>query len=302
MPGAVAGDDASGGEGPDVRLHRSLVVLADELHVGRAAARLHLTQPALSKHLAQLERSTGLVLFDRHPRRISPTDAGRLLIERTRHIIREVDAFDVLAARARRALTGRLMPGFVGQAANELTPELLRAYRQAYPDVTVELRQHDLSDLSAGLSSGASDLALLRMPVTAPTGSPPLVHEPVFIEARVAVLPTGHRLAGQAAAPLADLLGEPWVVRVSPDPVYQDFALETAARSGTLPCSDPASAPSTSTSRWSSPATASASCPPPPPGTTPGPGSPTSPCRTPAPPSARCPGAPTSRPAARPRP
>ncbi len=227
------------GSGTEVRLLRSLIVLAEEGHVGRAAARLHLTQPAVSKQLAQLERSTGLRLFDRHPRGLTLTGEGRLLVERARRVVHEADAFEVVAARTRRTVTGRLILGFVGQAANEGTPELLRAYHLAHPEVTVELRQYDMRDLTAGLISGASDLALLRLPVTAPDGSPALVHEPVLTEPRVAVLPIGHPLADRDLLKLADLFGQPWVVSANPNPAYQAFALETAARGRTPPLLGP---------------------------------------------------------------
>lgn len=222
-----------------MRLLRSLLVLTEEGHVGRAAARLHLTQPAVSKHLAQLERSTGLRLFERHPRGLTPTAEGRLLAARARRVVEEADAFQRLAERTRRSVSGRLVLGFIGQAANEATPELLRAYRVAHPEVTVELRQYDMRDLTAGLASGASDLALLRLPVTAPAGSPALVHEAVLTEPRVAVLPSGHPLATRPSLQLADLFGHPWIVSASTDPAYQAFALETAARSGAPPLLGP---------------------------------------------------------------
>lgn len=215
----------------DLRLLRALVVLAEEDHVGRAAARLHVSQPALSKQIAQLERTTGLTLFERHPRGVTPTEAGRLLVERARHVLAEADSFDAAAARARRALSGRLLLGFIGQAANERTPVLLRSYRERHPDVVVELRQYDMTDLSAGLRTGETDVALLRLPL----GVPDLVHEPLLVEPRVAVLPAEHRLAGEARIGIAQLLDEPWVVSASPDPVYQDFALATDARDGRPP-------------------------------------------------------------------
>ena len=219
----------------DPRLLRSLVALADEGHVGRAASRLHLTQPALTKQLSQLERSTGLILFDRHPRGIRPTEVGRLLIDRARHVLRELDDFDVLAARSRRSVTGRLALGFVGQAANELTPQLLRTFRAAHPDVTVELRQYDMRDLTAGLAGGASDLAILRLPVTAPTGLAGLRHEPLLVEPRVAVLPDTHPLAHHDQLRVAELFDDPWIVSAGDDPAYQAFALATRDRNGRPP-------------------------------------------------------------------
>ena len=219
----------------EVRLLRSLVAVADEGHVGRAAERLHLSQPALSKQIAQLEASTGLRLFARHPRGVTPTEAGRVLVERARHVVREADSFDALARRTRRTLAGRLHVGFVGQAANERTPVLLRAFREQHPEVAVELRQYDMQDLTAGLTAGRTDLAILRLPV----GGEHLVHEPLFVEPRVAVLPADHRLARHDAVELAQLLDEPWVVSSSPDPAYQRFALALDARGGRPPLRGP---------------------------------------------------------------
>lgn len=219
----------------DLRLLRSLVALADEGHAGRAAARLSLTQPALSKHIAQLERSTGLQLFRRHAKGMVPTPAGLLLVERARHLLAEADDFAALAARTRRALSGRLALGFIAQAANEQTPLLLRAYHDVHPDLRVDLRQYDMTDLTAGLASGVSDLALLRLPV----GAPDLAHEPVLVEPRVAVLPRTHRLAGRERLRVADLFDDPWVVSASSDPVYQRFALAADDRGGRPPILGP---------------------------------------------------------------
>lgn len=219
----------------DLRLLRSLVAVADEGHVGRAAARLSLTQPALSKQIAQLERATGVALFRRHPKGMTPTEAGLPVIEAARRAVTEADEFDALAERTRHRAATRLRLGFVGQAANERTPALLRAFRDRHPDVLVELRQYDMTDLTAGLASGESDLAVLRLPV----GAAGLAHEPLFSEPRVAVLPADHRLAGRDRADLADLLDEPWVVSASPDPAYQDFALATRARRGRPPALGP---------------------------------------------------------------
>ena len=219
----------------EVRLLRSLVVVAEEGHIGRAAERLHLSQPALSKQIAQLETSTGLRLFDRHARGVTPTAAGRLLVDRARHVVREADSFDALALRTRRALSGRLNVGFVGQAANEQTPVLLRVFREQNPEVAVELRQYDMHDLTAGLRSGDTDLGILRLPVAAEG----LVHEPLFVEPRVAVLPADHHLARRAAVDLRRLLDEPWVVSASPDPSYQRFALAMDARGGRDPVRGP---------------------------------------------------------------
>src|SRR5690348_3791609 len=109
----------------EVRILRTLVALADEGAMSRAAQRLHLSQPALSKQLAHAEQTTGLTLFERHPKGLSPTVAGHMLIDRARAVLREVDALSAAALRARRDVAGHIRLGFIAQTLNEHTRALL---------------------------------------------------------------------------------------------------------------------------------------------------------------------------------
>lgn len=219
----------------ELRLLRALVILGEEGHVGRAATRLNLTQPGLSKQIAGLERDTGLQLFLRQPAGVTPTAAGTLLIERARRVLEEAAGFSLAAEQAQRSIQGHLKLGFVGSALNEHTAQLLRAFRQRHPDVTVDMRQYDMDDLTGGLDCGASDLAFLRLPV----GGAHLIHEPFLVEPRVAVLPDDHALATSASIGVGELFGEAWVVSASSDPEYQNFALAMDARRGSTPILGP---------------------------------------------------------------
>lgn len=212
----------------EVRVLRSLVAIADEGTMSRAAQRLHITQPALSKQLANTERSSGLTLFERHARGMTPTAAGRMVIDRARSILRELDALSAVAVEAGRGLSGHVRLGYVAQTLNDDTRPLLRTYLERHPGVTVDKRQYDLRDLTAGLASGETDLAFLRQPLSAPG----LVHETVLVETRVAVLPEGHPLAGRGQVRTAELFDHPWVVNATDDPAYRAFALATARRGG----------------------------------------------------------------------
>jgi DNA-binding transcriptional LysR family regulator len=212
----------------EVRILRMLVTLADVGAMSRAAHLLHISQPALSKQLAHAEQTTGLRLFERHPKGVTPTVAGRMLLDRARAVIREVDALSAAAVRARRDLSGQVRLGFVAQTVNEDTRVLLRTYVERNPGVTLDKRQYDLRDLTAGLAAGDTDVAFLRQPLSAPG----LTHEPMFVEPRVAVLCVSHPLAGRVSVAVAELFDTPWVVNATPDPAYRDFALATRQREG----------------------------------------------------------------------
>jgi len=198
-----------------------VVALADEGTAAAAARSLHITQPALSKQIAFAERATGLTLFERHARGMRLTPAGEALVRRARRVLLEADALAAEADRLRRSVSGSLRLGFIAQAANEYTPELLRAFADRYPAVTVELRQYDMRDLTAGLRSAETDLGLLRQPLDVED----LTHLEVLIEPRVAVLPTSHHLAGRSQASVHDLFADAWVVSASDFPAWQRFAL-----------------------------------------------------------------------------
>jgi DNA-binding transcriptional LysR family regulator len=219
----------------EVRLLRALVALADEGAMGRAARLLHISQPALSKQIAQAERTTGLRLFERHTRGMTPTAAGLLLVDRARAVLREVNALSAAAVRARSELSGAVRLGFVAQTLNDDTRVLLRTFIERHPGVSVAKRQYDLRDLTAGLTRGETDVALLRQPLSAPG----LVHEPVFVETRVAVLPATHPVAGRPSISVAELFDQPWVVNATRDPVWQAYALATRQRGGRPPMLGP---------------------------------------------------------------
>ena len=101
--------------------------------MSRAAHRLHISQPALSKQLAQAEQLTGLRLFERHTKGVTPTPVGRMLVDRARAVLRELDALSAAAVRARRDLTGHIRLGFIAQTVNEDTRSCCAPTRSATP-------------------------------------------------------------------------------------------------------------------------------------------------------------------------
>lgn len=141
---------------------RYLEVLAAELHFGRAAARLHMTQPALSQALGRLEKEIGCRLLQRDHHGASLTNAGRVLLAETQGVSKSMDMAFELSRRAGRGDVGSVTVGFVDAAVFDILPPLLARFRDRYPDVSVTSRQLTSAELAHGVSVGQLDLALTR--------------------------------------------------------------------------------------------------------------------------------------------
>jgi DNA-binding transcriptional LysR family regulator len=187
----------------DTRLWELFVLLAEHRHFGRAARAGGLTQPALSQHIGQLERTTGCQLFVRTTRSVELSKAGALLLPRVEQLLRDVRALANAGARHDRRAERRLRLGlpahFGAVAAGEVAQRLEAAHRDAWTFETVRL---GATELARALGEGEVDLALMHLPVLAGdlASSPPVVVEP-----RGVVLPTGHRLAGRPTLRSGDL-------------------------------------------------------------------------------------------------
>ncbi|GAA1881817.1 LysR substrate-binding domain-containing protein [Pseudonocardia ailaonensis] len=218
----------------ELRHLRSFVVLAEERHFGRAAARLHIAQPALSQQLRQLEHEVGARLMERSTRRVSLTEAGRLLRTRAHEIIHTVDrtADDIGLLAAGRA--GRVRLGFVGTATYDVLPRVAQRIRAELPDLELDLRGELLGPaLLDALRADELDLAVVR-PGDLPLDD--LATVPLREEPLVVVLPSGHALADAREVRLADLAGTPVITHPSGRrSSMQPLVLETCRRAGLDP-------------------------------------------------------------------
>jgi DNA-binding transcriptional LysR family regulator len=206
---------------------RAFVVLAEELHFARAAARLHLSQPALSQTIKQLERSTGLRLLQRTTRRVELTPEGRDFRD---DAVRVLERFDALMAHARATAAGRrgtLRIGYTIGAAVDLVPRVLRAFARQCPDVHVETTEFDFSEPAAGLDDGRADVAVVRPPIEA--GDVRLFA--LAREPRVACVPDSHPLAQRREISVEDVLEEP-IVAAPGTGVWRDYWLCCEYRRG----------------------------------------------------------------------
>lgn len=171
--------------------------VADELNFGRAAERLHIAQPVLSRQVALLERELGVVLFDRSTRGTSLTEAGRSLLPDARSLLQSAAAMQRRARQAARGiqrLTIGFMPGLV------VTP-IVQGLRVSHPELDVDMLRTNWDDQVDTILDGRVDLGLVRLPIE----SRGIQVEPLFSENRVAVLPAGHPIADGRELRIDDL-------------------------------------------------------------------------------------------------
>src|SRR4051812_5534713 len=146
----------------ELRTLRYFVAVAEELHFGRAAARLHMSQPPLSRAIKQLEADVGAVLMVRSAAGVALTPAGAALLDEARALLGQADRARVRVAAAAGAAT--LTVGILGDSAAPDATRLADAYRRQHPGVEVLVRDTDLTDPTCGLRAGLVDVALTRGP------------------------------------------------------------------------------------------------------------------------------------------
>lgn len=188
----------------DERTLTSFVVLAQELHFLRAAARLGITQPALSQQIARLEAEVGATLFQRSRRKVALTDAGDVFLRDAHAILGRMQQAVATAKRAAGGQSGRLSIGFVEATAFTILPQLVSSFQAASPDVALTLTEMVSTDQAAALRADRIDIGLLRPIVP----EPGLTTMPLMREAYVVALARGHWLAEADAIDPADLAGE----------------------------------------------------------------------------------------------
>src|SRR6187549_3116901 len=194
----------------DLRAWRQFVAVAEELHFGRAALRLHMTQPPVTQAIAQLEKTLGVVLFDRTRRRVALTPAGEALLPDVRELLARAQALPARARAAAAGEVGRVRLAFVSTIGFERLPAWVRDFRAGSPQVALELVEATGDVQLEALARGEIDAGLmLHSPGFAPPGLQRLA---VADEPLVLALPAAHPLARADRLALADVLAEPLVL------------------------------------------------------------------------------------------
>ena len=213
----------------DTRLLRYFAAVAAEGNLTRAAERLFVSQPALTKQIKQLESQLGVRLFTRSRAGMTLTLAGQALADRTPAVLAGWDQ----AMRETKATASRaarvLRVGFMSSAANEATQQIIAAFARRRPGWRVDMQQAAWSDPTAGLASGDVDAALLRLPFP---GQDDVRIEVLLTEPRWVALPAAHPLAARDQISFQQLWDEPFVAAPVETGWWRDYWLASGERQG----------------------------------------------------------------------
>lgn len=216
----------------ELRHLRYFVVLAEELHFGRAARRLAISQPPLSVAIRQLEESVGARLFERNSKEVRLTPAGDALQVSARRLLRQAEEAALEARDVSQGSAGRLRIGFVGAMLYRGLPQALRKFQAQHPAVRITLAELNSGEQIAELLHDRLDVGFVhtsRMPAE-------LRHALLVSEPFVACVPVGHRLARRRSVPIAGLRDEPFVLfSRSASPDYHERILAICADAGFRP-------------------------------------------------------------------
>ena len=194
----------------ELRHLRYFIAVAEELHFGRAAQVLGISQPPLSQQIQALEREVGARLFERTNRRVELSEAGRLFLQEARLVLAQVDKAADVARRAQSGELGELKIGFTSSAPfNSSIPQAIFAFRQAFPAVHLNLQEMSSTEVAESLVDESIQVGLMRpLPLPDSLGVIELMREPL-----VAVLNAGHPLVdgSERGLHLAQLAQEPFV-------------------------------------------------------------------------------------------
>lgn len=216
-----------------VRDLRYFLAVAEELHFTRAAERLYVSQPALSKQIRALERQLGVELLRRDPRGVLLTEAGQALLPHARQVLAAWAAADAAMATARAAGRGTLVVGMsTSPGRGGLLPAIRSRFTAAHPEAVVRLRQMSWQDPTAGLADGETEVAFVWLPLPDEEryGWTVVAEEP-----RLVALPDNHPLAAREEVDFADLADEPFLALPPSAGPLRDFWLALDERSGRPP-------------------------------------------------------------------
>ncbi|GAA4609993.1 LysR substrate-binding domain-containing protein [Actinoallomurus liliacearum] len=202
----------------ELRTLRYFVAVAEELHFGRAAARLHMSQPPLSRAIKQLETEVGATLFDRSSAGVTLTQVGTVLLDEARALLAQADRVRTRVAAAAGAAT--ITVGILGDTTDPGATRLADAYHRRHPRVEVRVRETDLTDPTCGLHAGVVDVALTRGPFDE-TG---LTVRELRADPVGALLRADDPLARRDSLKLADLTDRRWFLfPEGTDPHWQSY-------------------------------------------------------------------------------
>ncbi len=212
---------------------RYFIAVAEELHFTRAAERLFISQPALSKQIRTLERQLGAPLFERDRQGVRLTPVGAALLPHAQRVLAAWDTAWEAAEQAKTAARATLVVGMsTSPGRGGLLPAIRSRFTDTHPAATVKLRQVNWDDSTAGLQDGTSDVAFVWLPIPDPGR---YIWVVVAEEPRLVAMPQKHPLADRGVVDFADLLDEPFLALPESAGVLRDYWLALDARGGRPP-------------------------------------------------------------------
>ncbi|RQS69473.1 LysR family transcriptional regulator [Burkholderia sp. Bp8963] len=216
----------------ELRQLRYFIAVAEEMNITRAAERLHMTQPPLSRQLQAIEDEIGLPLFERGARPLKLTEAGRVFYAQAKRLVDQADELGPLTRRLAQ-MSERIVIGFVPSTLYGALPDVIRAFREAQPGVELSLIEMFTLEQLGALKGGRIDIGFGRLRFD----DDQLVREALIEEKLIAALPAGHPLADpDRPLALADVAGETLIVYPStPRPSFADQQLSALRDGGLAP-------------------------------------------------------------------
>lgn len=216
----------------DIRHLKYFIAVAEELNIGRAALRLHISQPPLTRQIQQLEEELDVQLFVRTPRGVELTQAGVLFLDEARNIRALMEQAIERTVRAGQGKLGRLDIGIFGTGILKVIPELLQLFRHAHPEVKVVLHTMNKGEQIEALRQRRITVGFHRMPLPLPDIENPLIiDEPLYLAVH-----EDHPLSRQASVFVADLKGQALVLFPTGDrPNFVDKVIEVCRDMGFTP-------------------------------------------------------------------
>lgn len=216
----------------DLKQLRYFVAVAEELHFGRAATRLFISQPALSFDIKKLESQLGIQLLTRNNKSVSLTNAGQVLLDEARYLLLRAEQARRLTQRSAQGFAGRLSVGFVNSILHRGLPQAVKRFELEHPDTEVVMMEMNSAEQVQAVQRGQLDIGFVH-------GSPSATHlhcEPLLAEPFLCCLPQGHRLAQHAQIDLAQLADDDFILfprNVSPH--YHDLIIARCVAAGFSP-------------------------------------------------------------------
>ena len=216
----------------DLKQLRYFIAVAEELHFGRAATRLFISQPALSFDIKKLESQLDIQLLNRNNKSVSLTNAGQVLLNEARYLLLRAEQAKRLTLRSAQGFAGRLSVGFVNSTLHRGLPQAVKIFEQQHPDTEIVLMEMNSAEQAQALQRGQIDIGFVHHSKFPDS----ILCEPVLREPFVCCLPAAHRLADQSRIDLKALEDDDFILfprNVSPH--YHDLIIARCVAAGFSP-------------------------------------------------------------------